>query len=91
MAGRALRARRGGQGTAAHVLEAVRRAVAKPADSLSKLANASDHCLRPRQSESFGALWKVVQLALQMGIKKALGVTPEAELSYWLERDLHLL
>jgi hypothetical protein len=67
----------------AHVLEAVRRAVAQPADSLSKLADASDHSLRLRQGESFGALWTVDQIAQQRGIKKALGVTQEAELSYW--------
>ena len=66
-----------------HVLEAVRRAVAQPADSLSKLADASDHSLRLRQGESFGALWTVDQIAQQLGIKKALGVTQEAELSYW--------
>ena len=30
-----------------------------------------------------GALWTVDQLAQQLGIKKALGVTQEAELSYW--------
>jgi len=67
----------------AHVLQAVRRAVAQPADSLAKLADASDHSLRLRQGESFGALWTVDQIAQQLGIKKALGVTPEAELSYW--------
>src|ERR1035441_1436728 len=67
----------------AHVLEAVRRAVAQPADSLAKLADASDHSLRLRQGESFGALWTVDQIARQLGIKKALGVTHEAELSYW--------
>jgi hypothetical protein len=39
-----------------HVLEAVRRAVAQPADSLSKVATASDGSLRLRQAESFGAL-----------------------------------
>jgi len=67
----------------AHVLEAVRRAVAQPADSLSQLADASDNSLRLRQGESLGALWTVDQLAQQLGIKKALGVTHEAELSYW--------
>ncbi len=67
----------------AHVLQAVRRAVAQPADSLAKLAEASDHSLRLRQGESFGALWTVDQIAQQLGIKKALGVTQEAELSYW--------
>lgn len=67
----------------AHVLEAVRRAVAQPADSLSKVAAASDGALRLRQAESFGALWVVDQLAQQLGIKKALGVTREADLGYW--------
>jgi hypothetical protein len=67
----------------AHVLEAVRRAVAQPAGSLSNLADASDHSLRLRQGESFGALWTVDQIARQLGIQKALGVTHEAELSYW--------
>ncbi len=67
----------------AHVLEAVRRAVARPAGSLSKLAHASDGSLRLRQGQSFGALWTVDQLAQQLGIKQALGVTQEAELGYW--------
>jgi transposase len=67
----------------AHVLEAVRRAVAQPAGSLSNLADASDHSLRLRQGQSFGALWTVDQTARQLGIQKALGVTHEAELSYW--------
>ena len=66
-----------------HVLEAVRRAVAQPADSLAKLADVSDRSLRLRQGESFGALWTVDQIARQLGIQKALGVTHEAELSYW--------
>jgi hypothetical protein len=56
----------------AHVVDAVRRAVAPSADALPKLAAASA-----------GALWTVEQLARQLGIKKALGVTWEAELSYW--------
>ena len=67
----------------APVLAAVRRAVAQPADSLPKLADASDGALRLRQAESFGALWTVDRLAQQLGIKKALGVTQEAHLSYW--------
>jgi len=67
----------------AHVLEAVRRAIAHPADSLSKLADASDGSLWLRQGQSFGALWTVDQIAQQLGIKKALGVTREAELGYW--------
>ena len=67
----------------APVLAAVRQAVAQPADSLPKLAAASDGALRLRQAESFGALWTVDQLAQQLGIKKALGATWEAQLSYW--------
>src|SRR2546425_1591906 len=67
----------------AHVLEAVRRAIAQPAESLSKVANASDGSLRLRQGQSFGALWTVDQLAQQLGIKQALGVTHQAQLGYW--------
>lgn len=67
----------------AHVLEAVRRAVNRPADSLAKLADTSEGSLRLRQAESFGALWVVDQIAQQLGIKKALGVTWEAQLGYW--------
>jgi hypothetical protein len=68
----------------AHVLEAVRRAIDQPAvDSLTHLASDSIGALRLRTAESFGALWVVEQLAQQLGIKKALGVTAQAELSYW--------
>lgn len=67
----------------AQVLAAVRRALASPTDSLPKLADASAGALRLRQAESFGALWIVDQVARQLGIKQALGVTREAELSYW--------
>jgi hypothetical protein len=66
-----------------HVLEAVRRAVDQPADSFSGLADASAGSLRLRSAQSFGALWTVDQVAGQLGIKKALGVTREAELGYW--------
>src|SRR5258708_7665242 len=66
-----------------HVLTAVRRAVDQPAASLAGLADASAGSLRLRQAESFGALWTLDQLARQLGIKKALGVTHEAELGYW--------
>jgi len=66
-----------------HVLEAVRQAVAQPADSLANLAQASDGSLRLRTAESFGALWTVHQVAQQLGIKIALGVTRQAELGYW--------
>ena len=66
-----------------HVLQAVRRAIAQPADSLSQVADTSNGSLRLRQAESFGALWTVDQVAQRLGIKKALGVTRQAELSYW--------
>jgi transposase len=67
----------------AHVLQAVRRAIAQPADSLSKLAESSNGSLRLRQAESFGAVWVVDQVAQGLGINKALGVTRQAELGYW--------
>ena len=67
----------------AHVLDAVRRAISEPAGSLDQLAKGSDGSLRLRQAESFGALWVVDQIAQQLGIKKALGVTDQAQLSYW--------
>ena len=67
----------------ARILEAVRRAVAQPADSLADVANGSEGALRLRTAESFGALWTVDQVAQQLGIKQALGVTHEAELAYW--------
>ena len=65
------------------VLEAVRRAIAQPADSLATVAEASNDALRLRPAESLGALWTVDQLARQLGIQKALGVTREAQLAYW--------
>ena len=67
----------------AHVLNAVRRAIAQPADSLAQVAQASHGALRLRQAESFGALWTVDQIAQQLGIHKALGVTRQAQLGYW--------
>ena len=67
----------------AQVLAAVRRAVEQPAQSLAGLADASAGSLRLRQGESFGAVWVVDQLAQRLGINKALGVTREAQLSYW--------
>jgi hypothetical protein len=67
----------------AHVLEAVRRAITQPADSLSPVAETSKGSLRLRQAESFGALWIVDQVAQQLNLKKALGVTRQAELGYW--------
>ena len=65
------------------VLKAVRHVVDHPSDSLNELADASAGTLRLRSAESFGALWTVDQIARQLGIKKVLGVTREAELSYW--------
>ena len=67
----------------AHVLAAVRRAVEQPVHSLRALADLPDGSLRLRTAESFGALWTVDQVAQQLGIKKALGVTRQAELAYW--------
>jgi hypothetical protein len=66
-----------------HVLDAVRRAIIQPAESLAQVAEASAGALRLRQAESFGAVWTVDQLARKLGIRKALGVTREAELGYW--------
>ena len=67
----------------AHVLDAVRRSIHPSTDSLAKLAGDSDGSLRLRQAESFGALWTIDQIAQQLGIKKALGVTRQAQLGYW--------
>jgi hypothetical protein len=67
----------------AHVLAAVRRAITQPADSLAALADASAGSLRLRAAESFGAVWTTDELAQQLGIKKALGVTRDAQLGYW--------
>jgi hypothetical protein len=67
----------------AHVLAAVRRAIAQPADSFAQVADASAGSLRLRTAESLGGVWTVDQIAQQLGIQKALGVTHEAELSYW--------
>jgi hypothetical protein len=67
----------------AHVLAAVRRALGQPADSLEQLAQASHGTLRLQQAESFGAVWTIDKIAQQLGIKKALGVTHQADLGYW--------
>ena len=67
----------------AHVLAAVRRAIAQPADSLAQVAQASDDSLRLRTAESLGGVWTVDQVARKLGIPKALGVTRQAELGYW--------
>ncbi len=66
-----------------HVLAAVRRAIAQPADSLSQIADASTGTLRLRAGESFGGVWTVDQVARKLGLPQALGVTPQAQLSYW--------
>jgi transposase len=66
-----------------HVLAAVRRAIAQPANGLCELTEASEGSLRLRHGQSFGALWVVDHIAQQLGIKQALGVTDQAALSYW--------
>ena len=67
----------------AHVLAAVRRAIAQPQASLAEVATASQGSLQPRNAESFGAVWTVDKIATRLGIKAALGVTRAAELGYW--------
>ena len=67
----------------APVLDAVRRAIQQPAEFLAQVAESSSGVLRLRQAESFGAVWTVDQVAQKLGIRKALGVTREAELGYW--------
>jgi hypothetical protein len=67
----------------ARVLEAVRRALAQPKASLAEVAAGSAHTLCLRTAQSLGALWTVDQIAQRLGIKKALGVTRQASLSYW--------
>jgi Transposase DDE domain len=67
----------------AHVLAAVRHAVAHPKDSIDQLAAGAPDALRMRTAESMGAVWTVDQIAQRLGIKKALGVTRDAELGYW--------
>jgi hypothetical protein len=64
-------------------LAAVRQAVAQPADSLAELAASANGALQLRQAESFGAVWTADQIARQLGLPQALGVTPAAALSYW--------
>jgi transposase len=66
----------------AHVIQAVRDAIAQPADSLRQVADHSSE-LQLRTGESFGAVWTVDQIARKLGIQKALGVTEAAELGYW--------
>lgn len=74
-----------------NVLDAVRHAIAQPSAALEGLVHASAGSLHLRTAESVGALWTVDQVAQQLGLKQALGVTREAQLSYWqvLARVLH--
>jgi len=67
----------------AHVLDAVRHALAQPQASLAEVAASSAHALHLRTAHSVGALWTVDQVAQRLGIKKALGVTHQATLGYW--------
>lgn len=67
----------------ARLIEVIRRAIAQPADSLAELAQASQGSLRLRTAESLGAVFVVDQVAQQLGIKQALGVTHPAQLGYW--------
>ena len=67
----------------APILDAVRRAIDPSTDSLSKLAADSDGSLHLRQAQSFGSLWTSDQISQQLGIKKALGSTHQAQLAYW--------
>lgn len=66
----------------AHVIQAVRDAVERPASSLRQIAGNSPE-LKMRNAESFGAVWTVDQIARQLGLHKALGVTEAAALAYW--------
>lgn len=67
----------------AQIIEAIRLAISPSTESVSQVAASSNDSLRLRNAESFGAVWTVDQIASQLGIKKALGVTPEAALAYW--------
>ena len=75
----------------AHVLAAVRCAVAQPHNGLEQLATENPEALRMRTGESMGAVWTVDQIAQRLGIKKALGVTRDAELRYWQVLALSLI
>ncbi len=67
----------------ASIIAAIENALSPAADSLASLASHSGDQLRLRSAESFGALWAVDQVATNLGLKKALGVTHDAALSYW--------
>ena len=60
----------------AHVLAAVRRAVAQPADSLDALADDFDGALRLRTAEGLGALWAVRPGRPRTGHQKGPGRHP---------------
>ena len=66
-----------------YLIEVIRHAVDRPADSLQQLANNAPSALQLRTAESFAAVWTVDQVARQLGIRKALGVTEAADLGYW--------
>ena len=66
-----------------HALRAVENSLRPDSDSLNSLANHSQQRLRLRNAEGFGAVWTLDQIASQLGIKKALGVTHDAALGYW--------
>jgi transposase len=67
----------------ARIISAIEKALAPEIDSLSSLAAQAPDRFRLRNAASFGAVWVVDQVATQLGLKKALGVTPEAALGYW--------
>ena len=67
----------------ARIIAAIEKTLSPETDSLSSLATHSPDRFRLRNAESFGAVWVVDQVAVKLGLKKALGVTPEAALGYW--------
>ena len=66
-----------------HLITAIEKALSPATDSISSLATHSHDRFRLRNAESFGAVWVVDQVATKLGLKKALGVTHDAALSYW--------
>ena len=66
-----------------HLITAIEKALSPATDSLASLATHSHDRFRLRNAESFGAVWAVDQVATKLGLKKALGVTHDADLSYW--------
>jgi transposase len=67
----------------AHLILLIEKSLAPASASLQSLSAGSGGQLRLRNAESFGAIWTVDQVATQLGLKQALGVTPEAALGYW--------